>query len=112
MLFKPKRIYASDIIAVAYTGSEIPNFEKGEAFWVYAVDGDKIVRTQILSLYPQNLEEAISQFRYCRLDAIIAKNFGPKAMHALKEAGFKLYSFDGGAYAAAKAYAAGKLSPM
>ena len=51
-----KKIYASEIVAVAYTGSEIQNFEQGEAFWIYAVDGDKIVRTQILSLYPKNLK--------------------------------------------------------
>ena len=33
-----KIVYATDIVAVSYTGSEIPVFEHSEAFWIYAVD--------------------------------------------------------------------------
>ena len=46
-----KIVYATDIVAVSYTGSEIPVFEHSEAFWIYAVDETKVVRMQILSVY-------------------------------------------------------------
>ena len=107
-----KKIYASEIVAVAYTGSEIQNFEQGEAFWIYAVDKDKIVRTQILSLYPKNLKDAIDKFNLCAIDVLICKNYTSKSMVALKKAGFKIYTFDGGAKAAVKAYAEGKLNEL
>lgn len=107
-----KKIYASEIVAVAYTGSEIQNFEQGEAFWIYAVDKDKIVRTQILSLYPKNIDDAIDKFNICAIDVLICKNYGAKAMSELKKSGFKIYTFDGGAKAAVKAYAEGRLTEL
>ena len=59
-----KKVYATDIVAVAYTGSEIPVFEKSEAFWIYAVDETKIMRMQILSVYSDNAEEVVIPFSY------------------------------------------------
>ncbi|MBQ8913653.1 MAG: hypothetical protein IJ054_06375 [Lachnospiraceae bacterium] len=109
---KIKRIYASEIVAVPYTGSEIQNFEQGEAFWVYAVDGKKVVRTQILSLYPKNLSDAIEQLTQCAIDVLICRNYATKAMLELKKAGFKIYTFDGGAKAAVNAYAEGRLESL
>ncbi len=109
---KIKRIYASEIVAIPYTGSEIQNFEQGEAFWIYAVDGDKVVRTQILSLYPKNLEDAIDKLKKCSIDVLICKNYSSKSMAVLKESGFGICTFDGGARAAVNAYAAGKISKL
>ena len=51
MIKRLKKVYATDIIAVSYTGSEIPNFEESQAFWIYAVDETRVVRMQILSVY-------------------------------------------------------------
>jgi len=107
-----KKVYATDIVAVTYTGSEIPVFEKSEAFWIYAVDETKVVRMQILSVYSGNIDDMIKQLRMCRVDALIARNFGPKAMSMLREAGIRMYSFDGGARAAVNAFSEGRLAEM
>ena len=56
-----KKVYATDIVAVTYTGSEIPVFEKSEAFWVYAVDETSVVRMQILSVYSGKIEDMIRE---------------------------------------------------
>ncbi|HAE44351.1 MAG TPA: hypothetical protein DCG37_01980 [Lachnospiraceae bacterium] len=107
-----KKVYATDIVAVAYTGSEIPVFEKSEAFWIYAVDETKIVRMQILSVYSGKPEDMIKQLSACRADALICRNFGPKAMSLLRGAGIRMYTFDGGAKAAVNAFAAGKIKEL
>lgn len=107
-----KKVYATDIIAVSYTGSEIPNFEDSTAFWIYAVDENKVVRTQILSVYSKNIDDIIYQLKQCGIDGVICKNYGPKAMSSLKRAGYRLYGFDGGARAAVNAFALGKLAEM
>ncbi|MBQ9156022.1 MAG: NifB/NifX family molybdenum-iron cluster-binding protein [Eubacterium sp.] len=112
MLGRLKKVYATDIIAVSYTGSEICNFERSEAFWIYAVDEDKVVRMQILSVYSKDMDDTIDQLKACRIDGLICRNYGPRAMSKLKAAGFSLYSFDGGARAAVNAFAAGKLQEM
>ena len=109
---KIKKIYASEIVAVAYDGNEINNFEQSKAFWIYAVDGDKIVRTQILSLYPKDIKDAIDKFNICAIDVLICKNYSSKSMSVLKKSGFKIYTFDGGAKASVKAYAEGKLAEI
>ena len=107
-----KKVYATDIVAVAYTGSEIPVFEKSEAFWVYAVDETKVVRMQILSVYSGRIDDMIKQLGMCRVDALICRNFGLKAMSRLREAGIRMYTLDGGAGAAVKAFAEGRLAEM
>ena len=104
-----KIVYATDIVAVSYTGSEIPVFERSEAFWIYAVDETKVVRMQILSVYSGKVEDMLRELRMCRVDAVISRNFGPKAMSSLKAAGMRLFTFDGGAKAAVSAFAEGKL---
>ena len=107
-----KIVYATDIVAVSYTGSEIPVFEHSEAFWIYAVDETKVVRMQILSVYSGKAEDMLRELRMCRVDAVISRNFGPKAMSLLKRAGIKLYTFDGGAKAAVTSFAEGKLRAL
>ena len=107
-----KIVYATDIVAVSYTGSEIPVFERSEAFWIYAVDETKVVRMQILSVYSGKVEDMLRELRMCRVDAVISGNFGPKAMNLLKRAGIKLYTFNGGAKAAVKSYAEGKIAEL
>ena len=112
MLNRLRKVYATDIIAVSYTGSEIPNFEKSQAFWIYAVDEDKVVRMQILSVYSRDMDQTADMLRQCHVDGIICKNYGPRAMSRLKKAGFRLYSFEGGARAAVNAFAKGKLRAL
>lgn len=107
-----RKVYATDIVAVAYTGSEIPVFEKSEAFWIYAVDETKIVRMQILSVYSDNAEELVRELRMCRVDALICRNFGPKAMSLLRSAGIRMFTYDGGAKAAVNAFSAGKIKEL
>ena len=107
-----KIVHATDIVAVSYTGSEIPVFERSEAFWIYAVDETKVVRMQILSVYSGKVEDMLRELKLCRVDAVISGNFGPKAMSLLRKAGIKLYTFDGGAKAAVTSYAAGKLREL
>lgn len=109
---KLRKIYATDIVAVSYTGSEIPVFERSEAFWIYAVDETNIVRMQILSVYSGKIEDMLRELRLCRVDAVISKNFGPKAMSSLKNAGMRLFTFEGGAKAAVSAFAKGKLTGL
>lgn len=112
MLPRLRKVYATDIIAVSYTGSEIPNYEDTQAFWIYAVDKDKVVRMQILSIYTKDIRQNIKMLQQCHVDGLICKNYGPRAMSKLKKAGIRLYAFDGGARAAVNAFAQGKLREM
>ncbi len=112
ILDRIKTVYATEIVAVTYDGKSVTNFEQGDAFWIYAIDKDKVVRMQILSLYSRDTNAVIEQLRRIRVDVIISKNFGPKAMNELKNAGYKLVTFDGGAKASVKAYATGKIKAI
>ena len=112
ILDRIKTVYATEIVAVTYDGRSVTNFEQGDAFWIYAIDEDKVVRMQILSLYSRNIKDVVDQLRRIRVDTIISKNFGPKAMNELKQSGYKLVTFDGGAKAAVKAYASGKIKAI
>ncbi|MCR4717630.1 MAG: hypothetical protein K5656_10655 [Lachnospiraceae bacterium] len=112
ILDRIKTVYATEIVAVTYDGRSVTNFEQGDAFWIYAIDEDKVVRMQILSLYSRDVKDVIEQMRRIRVDTIISKNFGGKAMSELKSAGFKIVAFDGGAKAAVKKYAAGEIREL
>ena len=112
MIKRLKKVYATDIIAVSYTGSEIPNFEESQAFWIYAVDETRVVRMQILSVYSRKTEDTIKQLKQCGIDGLICKNYGPKSMSLLKKAGYRLYTFEGGAHAAVNAFAEGRLKDL
>ena len=112
MLPRLRKVYATDIIAVSYTGSEITNYEDTQAFWIYAVDEDKVVRMQILSVYTKDIERNIKMLQQCHVDGLISRNYGPRAMSRLKGAGIKLYAYDGGARAAVNAFAKGRLKEL
>ena len=100
-------------IAVA-CGEEIliTNFEQTQRFWTFYLNGDKLKKEQFLSLQAKTTSDLIDQFCNSMFDVIIAKNFGPKAIHKLKEKGIKLYTFDGGRRAALNAYLKGELTAL
>ncbi|MBQ9045989.1 MAG: NifB/NifX family molybdenum-iron cluster-binding protein [Oscillospiraceae bacterium] len=100
-------------IAVA-CGEEIlvTNFEQTQTFWTFYLDGKKLKKEQFLSLQAKTTSELIDQFCGSMFDVIIAKNFGPKAIHSLKEKGKRLYTFDGGKRAALNAYLNGELREL
>ena len=100
-------------IAVA-CGDEmlVSNFEQTQSFWSFYLDGKKLRKEQFLSLQAKTTSDLIEQFRGSMFDVIIAKNFGPKAIHLLKDKGIRLYTFDGGRRAALNAYLAGELQEV
>ena len=100
-------------IAVA-CGEEIltANFEQTQTFWTFYLDGKKLKKEQFLSLQAKSTGDLIEQFGGSMFDVIIAKNFGPRAIHQLKEKGKRLYTFDGGRRAALNAYLAGALQEL
>ena len=110
------KLHRSDgltFIAVSYNGqAELTNFEQSNAFWVYCLEGKKIRKRQLLSLYPGSGEKRLQQFCQSVLDVGICRNFGPKSMARLKVQGLMLYSFDGGCYRAVKAYLAKELKEL
>lgn len=92
-------------VAVAYGGAaELMNFEQADAWWIYCLEGGKVKKKQLMSLYPKDFEERIDAFAHSVLDAVICRNFGPKAMAKLKALGLELYTCSGGIDAAVKAY--------
>ncbi|MBO5555963.1 MAG: NifB/NifX family molybdenum-iron cluster-binding protein [Oscillospiraceae bacterium] len=100
-------------VAVSYGGeAEIQNFEQANAYWVYCLEGKKIQKRQLMSLYPKDFESRIGHFSDSVLDAVICRNFGPRAMQRLKALGLELYSFSGGCDAAVKAYLRGELRAL
>ena len=100
-------------VAVAYGGeASIPNFEKADTFWAYYLSKNKIMRRELLSLYPETNDERIAKFVDSSFDVVIARNFGAKAIARLKEAGLSLYTFDGGCDAAVKAMLADELTEL
>ena len=92
-------------LAVSYGGAaELMNFEQSDAWWIYCLENGKVKKKQLMSLYPKDFEERIDAFANSVLDAVICRNYGPKAMARLKALGIELYSFSGGIDAAVNAY--------
>ena len=100
-------------VAVAYGGAaELMNFEKADAWWIYCLEGGKVKKKQLMSLYPKDFEERIDSFAHSVLDAVICRNYGPKAMAKLKALGLELYTYSGGIDAAIKAYLKKELTKL
>ncbi len=100
-------------VAVAYEGeASIPAFEKANSFWAYYLSKDKIMRRELLSLYPDGNDERIAKFIDSSFDVVIARSFGGKAIAKLREAGVSLYTFDGGCDMAVRAMIAGNLKEL
>ena len=101
-----------DFLAIAYNGGgEIGVFDKTDSFMLYYLADGKAKRQQYLSLSGP-LEERVQTLKDCAIDRIICKNFPPKAMAKLREAGFALFCYDGGTDAAFRAYLAGELREL
>lgn len=97
-------------VAVAYGGAgELDTFEQANAWWVYGLEGKKLGKKQLMSLYPKNFQERIDAFEHSVIDVVICRNFGPRAMAQLKALGLTLYTFSGGCDAAVKAWQAKEL---
>lgn len=108
-----KRSSRYTFVAVSYGGeAELLHFEQTKAFWSYFIDGKKIQRRELLSVYDKNTDELIGHISDSLFDVVIARNFGAKAMARLKEAGIKLYTYTGGCDAALKAYLNGELKEL
>ena len=101
-----------EFVAIAYSGGEeIGVFDKTDSFMLYYLADGKVKKQQYLSL-SGSVEERVATLKDCAIDRIICKNFSPKAMAKLREAGFSLMCFDGGTNAAFKAYSAGELREL
>ena len=100
-------------VAVAYGGAaELMNYEQAAAWWIYCLEDGKVKKKQLMSLYPKNFEERIDAFAHSVLDAVICRNYGPKAMARLKALGLELYTYNGGIDAAIKAYLNNELTTL
>ena len=100
-------------VAVSYGGEgELSNFEQSDAYWIYCLEGNKVRKKQLMSLYPQSFEERIGAFADSVLDAVVCRNFGPKAMAKLKELDLTLYTFSGGCDAAMQAFRDKRLTKL
>ena len=98
------------IIAVGYGGeAQIVPFEQAKTFWVYCLDGKRIKKRQLLSLYAESGAAQLEEFCRSVVDVVICRNFGARAIAALKEKGMSLFTFDGGCDAAVKKYISGEL---
>lgn len=101
-----------EFVAIAYEGGEeIGVFDKTSSFMLYYLADGKVKKQQYLSLSGA-LEERIATLKDCAIDRIICKNYSPKAMAKLREAGFSLLTFDGATNAAFRAYEAGELKEL
>ena len=99
--------------AVAYGGeASIPTFEQANTFWAYYLSKGKIMRRELLSLYPENNDDKIAKFTDSSFDTLICRNFGPRAMARLKAEGFSLYTFEGGCDKAIQAMIAGDIKEL
>ena len=104
--------------AVAYGGEgTIPAFEQADTFWAYYIGKGKngksrILKRELLSLYPKNSEDRIDKFLGSSFDVLICANFGPKAMAKLKEGGISLYTFGGGCEMAVRKFIEGELAEL
>ena len=92
-------------VAVSYSGAgELDTFEQANSWWVYGLEGKKLGKKQLMSLYPKSFQERIDAFEHSVIDVVICRNYGPRAMAQLKPLGMELYTFSGGIDAAVKAY--------
>lgn len=92
-------------VAVAYAGeATIPVFEKATNFWAYYIEGGKIYKRELLSLFPESTDDLIEKMGRSMFDVLICRNFGPKAMAKLKSRGKRLYTFEGGCDRAVRAF--------
>ena len=100
-------------VAVAYEGeAAIPAFEKANVFWAYYLSKGKILRRELLSLYPENNDDRIKKFVDSGFDSLICRNFGAKAMARLKAEGFSLYTYEGGCDKAVQAMITGEIKEL
>lgn len=107
------RIDNYTFIAVAYRGEgEIESFEQAKTFWVYGLEGKKIKKRQLLSLYAENGSALIEEFCSSVIDVAVCRNFGPRAMARLRQKGMRLFTYEGGCDAAVKKYLAGELKEL
>ena len=110
---KRNRSDGLNFVAVAYGGeAELLPFEQANAWWIYCLEGKRVKKRQLMSLYPKNFEERISAFSDSVLDVVICRNYGPRAMAMLKGLGLTLYTYSGGVDAAVKAYLNRELSKL
>ena len=108
-----KRSSRYTFVAVSYGGeAELLIFEQTKAFWSYFLDGKRIERRELLSVYDDSTDALIAHISNSLFDVVIARNFGAKAMAKLKAAGIRLYTFSGGCDAALKAYINGELTAL
>ncbi len=92
-------------VAVAYAGeATIPAFEKATNFWAYYIEGERIYKRELLSLFPESTDDLIEKMGKSMFDVLICRNFGPKAMARLKARGKRLYTFEGGCDRAVRAF--------
>lgn len=100
-------------LAVSYGGAaELTNFEQTDACWVYCLEGGKVRKKLLMSLYPKDFDERIRHYADSVLDVVICRNFGPRAIARLKDLGLTLYTFSGGCDAAVKAYLKKELTAL
>ncbi len=100
-------------VAVAYGGeASIPNFEQADTFWAYYLGKNRILRRELLSLYPESNEARIEKFIASSFDVVICRNFGPRSMAKLKAAGLTLCTFSGGCDMAVREFQAEKLEEI
>ncbi len=104
--------------AVAYGGEgTILAFAQADTFWADYIGKGKngksrIMKRELLSLYPKNTEDKIEKFLGSSFDVLICANFGPKAMAKLKEGDISLYTFGGGCEMAVRQFMDGQLTEL
>lgn len=103
------------LIAVAFTGhGYVPNFEEARYFEIYAFEDGKKRQKQMFSVNQEGIhtDDIMKQLDRLKIDVVIARNYGPRALHKLKSYKIRTCVFDGGPGAAIKAWKEQRLQVM
>lgn len=108
-----RRVPGVTVVLVASNGGgRVLYFEQTEDFEVYFFKDGERIRKEMIQFPKEHIDGRIERFRQIYVDAVISRGFGPKAQHQLRRYQIKMYTFDGGPAAAARAYQRGELRPV
>lgn len=92
-------------VAVAFAGdSDVPSFERTCYFELHTILAGRKIRKNMLSIQDTRTDAVVQTLKDMKVDTVIARSYGPRALHLLKSAGIRCCVFDGGAHAAIDAF--------
>ena len=100
-----KKTRRTRFVAIAFLGDgDVPTFERTCYFEFHTILNGKSQRKDMLSIQDTKTDAVVKTLKDMKVDTVVARAYGPRAMHALKNAGIRCCVFDGGPHAAINAY--------